>query len=235
MPTAEMLANDASQKITYFEDFLDDTDHSSITGTDGSGTGNATAHENLIGGSYAITTASDDGAITANASAVEFGLLNWRADSGGLKMEARIAIDDVSEAYVFVGFTDVLPSGTLEAPVFLNAADIDSDATNAVGIFFDADGTTGDQWCHGGVKADTDTTPAYTGTAVADAATYIVRIEVDSDGGVQGFVDGTPIPGGTIANAVTATTPLVPVVVVANRSANQVVADLDYVWVQMDR
>jgi len=61
-----------------------------------------------------------------------------------------------------------------------------------------------------------------------------VRVEVSAAGAVQGFIDGVAI-GAPVANAVTATTPLCPVIVLANRSAAAVTALVDYVWVQQDR
>jgi len=52
---------------------------------------------------------------------------------------------------------------------------------------------------------------------------------------VQGYIDGTAITGGAIADAVTITTPLTPYIAIGNRSANQVIMTLDYVYVQQDR
>lgn len=233
IPSAELSAVDPSQKATYFTDFFGDTLDALLQGTAGSGTGNAVAIGSGVGGTMTITTASDDGAITANASALAVGALNCKANQGGLVMEARLKISDVSEAYLFLGFTDVLPGTTLEAPIFLVAADIDSDASDACGILYDVDGTT-KQWAHGGVKANTDTTPAYSGTAPADDTYVTLRVEVSSAGAVTGYVNGTAI-GTAVANAVTATTALCPAIVAANRSANPVVVTVDYLWVQQNR
>jgi hypothetical protein len=51
---------------------------------------------------------------------------------------------------------------------------------------------------------------------------------------VQGFINGTAI-GVPVANAVTATVALTPAIIIGNRSANQVTATIDYVWVQQNR
>jgi len=40
---------------------------------------------------------------------------------------------------------------------------------------------------------------------------------------------------GKVAAAVTATTALTPAIVVANRSANQVIATIDYIWIAQNR
>lgn len=224
---------DPATKVRWFSDFLGDTLPAETAATAGSGTGNAVAISAGQGGRVSIKSSSADAAIGANASAFALGGLDWRADQGGLAMEARIQCDDVSEAYIFFGFTDTLPGTTLEAPIFLVAADIDSDASNACGIGYDVDGTT-KQWFHGGVKADADTTPAYSGAAPVEATYETLRVEVSADGAVQGFINGTAI-GAAVANAVTITTPLCPVLVVANRSANAVTVLCDWMLVQANR
>lgn len=202
--------------------------------TAGSGTGNAVATTvaNSINGEVTLKSASDDGAHSANCSALTGINLGWKANQGGLSMEARLKLSDVSEAVLFVGFTDTI-STTVELPIFLATTNIDSDATNACGVGYDVDGTT-KQFFHGGVKADTDTTPAYSGSAPVDNTYFVVRVEVSSAGAVQGFINGKAI-GNPVANAVTITTALTPAIVVGNRSANQVTATIDYIWVQQNR
>jgi hypothetical protein len=133
---------------------------------------------------------------------------------------------------IFIGFTDALAS-TVEAPIFLNGADIDSDADNACGVIYDTDGTTA-QWCHGGVKATVDTVPDYSGTAPVNATWATVRVEVSAAGAVQGFIDGVPI-GDPVANAVTITTPLCPIIFVANRGGAVRNVLVDYLLVQAGR
>lgn len=202
--------------------------------TAGSGTGNqvATTVANSIGGTVTLKTASDDGAITANGTTLTGINLAFQADQGGLSMEARLKLSDVSEAVLFVGFTDTI-STTIELPIFLVAGDIDSDAANACGVGYDVDGTT-KEFFHGGVKANTDTVPAYSGGAPSDDTYFTVRVEVSAAGAVQGFINGTAI-GAAVANAVTITTPLTPAIIVANRSGNQVVATIDYIDVLQNR
>lgn len=218
--------------VGHFTDFLGDAINDEMLAGVGSGTGNAVALSAGVGGRVEVKTASDDGAHSANGSSISLGGLNWQADQGGLFMEARVQIDDVTNVMLFVGFTDALAS-TVEAPIFLNGADIDSDATDACGVLFDTDGTT-DEWCHGGVKADVDTVPAYLGSAPEAATYYTVRVEVSATGAVQGFIDGVPI-GAPVADAVTVTTPLTPVIFAANRSAEVRNVLVDYMWVQGDR
>jgi hypothetical protein len=222
----------SAANVCYFTDFLGDALEDELLAGVGSGTGNAVAISIGKGGRAEIKTASDDGANSANASSLGLGALNWRADQGGLFMEARIQLDAITAAMFFVGFTDTIGS-TVELPIFLNGVDIDSDATDACGIIFDTDGTTA-QFCHGGVKNNTDTVPAYSGTAPV-AATYVtLRVEVSAAGAVQGFVDGVPI-GGPVANAVTATVALVPMIVACNRGGAARNVLVDYLLVQGNR
>lgn len=202
--------------------------------TAGSGTANevATTVANSLCGEITMKSSTADGSDAANLTTLTGINLGYKANQGGLAIEARLKISDISEAYMFVGFTDTI-STTVECPIFLVAADIDSTATNACGVCYDVDGTT-KQFFHGGVKADTDTTPAYSGTAPVDATYFVVRAEVSAAGAVHGFINGKAI-GPAVANAVTVTTALTPAVFIGNRSANVVIATIDYVKVEMDR
>jgi hypothetical protein len=202
--------------------------------TAGAGTANAVATTvaNSINGEVTLKSASDDGTHAQNCSTLTGINLGWKANQGGLSMEARLKISDVSEAVMFVGFTDTI-STTVELPIFLVTTAIDSDATDACGIGYDVDGTT-KQFFHGGVKNNTDTTPAYSGGAPADDTYFVVRVEVSAAGSVQGFINGVAI-GDPVANAVTATVAVTPAIVIGNRSANQVTATIDYIWVQQNR
>jgi hypothetical protein len=201
--------------------------------TAGSGTGNqvATTVAGALNGTVTLKSASDDGAHGANCSTLTTINLGWKANSGGVAMGARLKIDDVSEAVMFVGFTDTI-STTVELPIFLVTTAIDSDATDACGVGYDIDGTT-DQFFHGGVKNGTDTTPVYKGAPV-DNTYFTVRVEVSAAGAVQGFINDIPI-GAPVANAVTADVALCPAIVIGNRSANQVIATIDYIWATQSR
>lgn len=236
----DLAAIDKTAKFTLFDDFYGTwaigdagpADTWSTTAGSGTGTQVATTVAASLGGTVTLKSASDDGAHGANCSTFTGINLGFKADSGGLVLETRLKIDDVSEAVIFVGFTDTI-STTVELPIFLVTTNIDSDATDACGVGYDVDGTT-KQWYHGGVKNNTDTTPAYSGTAPTDATYVIIRVEVSAAGAVQGFIDGVPI-GNPVANAVTATTALTPAIIIGNRSANQVIATIDYIKVEQNR
>ena len=232
VPLYKQKAADPTRKVTFYDDFLGDLLLDEYIATATGGTGNAVALSIGQGGRVEIKTSSADGAISANGSSICLGALNWRADQGGLVMETRLQVDDITSVMFFVGFTDVLGS-TVEAPIFLVTTAIASDATDACGVGFDTDGTTA-QFFHGGVKADTDTAPAYSGTAPVNATYVTIRVEVSSAGAVRGFINGTAI-GAAVAAAVTTTAPLCPIIFCANRSASVRNILVDYVWVQANR
>lgn len=158
--------------------------------------------------------------------------LGFKANQGGLMMEARVKLDAITDVALFVGFTDTI-STTVEMPLFITAGDIDSDATDAVGAIFDTGATT-DQWAYGGVKAGTDTALTLSGTApVAD--TYdTIRVEVSAAGAVTAYLNGTAM-GAAVADAVTITTALTPCIAVVNRGAAQRIVTIDYIYAQMNR
>lgn len=225
---------DPTQKVTFFDDFLAALIDTRISSTAGAGTGNAAATTvaGAVGGVVTLKSASDDGTHAQNFSMITLDQLNFKANQGGLIVEARLAIDDVSEAYFFIGFTDTI-STTVEGPIFMAAGDIDSDATDACGVVYDIDATT-DRFTQGGVKNNADTVPVIGDTAPADNVKFTVRVEVTPEGAVRGFINGSPI-GDWTANAVTASTALTPCIVIGNRSANQVTASIDYLWAQGNR
>ena len=204
--------------------------------TAGSGTSNeaATTVANSLNGEVTLKSSTADGATSANASNITGINLAYKANQGGLAMEARLKINDIVEAYIFVGFTDVLGT-TVEHPIdFTDGTDtLISDASNACGIVYSGDSLT-DEWCHGGVKTNTDTTAAFSGSTPV-AGTYVVlRVEVSAAGAVQGFINGTAI-GAAVPNAVTITTALTPAVVVSSTTNAATIMTLDYIWTQQNR
>ena len=240
----ELNAMQMDTKMTLFEDFhgvwlnTEPTVLDLWLTTKGSGTNTAiaTTVTASITGEVTLKSSDANGATSANASNITSSALAFKADQGGLVIEARLKIDDITEAYIFVGFTDVLGS-TVEHPLdFTDGSDtLISDATNACGIVFSGDATT-QKFCHGGVKAGSDTTAAFASSAAAVANTYaVLRVEVSATGGVRGFIDGVAI-GAEVANAITASTVVCPIVVVSNTViSSQVTMTLDYIWVQMNR
>lgn len=226
---------DLSKKVGFEDDFIG-TIKSAISSTAGSGSGTEVATISAVGpgGRVTLKTSTADGNNAANTTTLTLATLDWRAEQGGLVMEARLQINDVSETALFVGFTDVI-STTVELPVFkTSGADtLDSDADDACGVGFDVDGTT-DQFWHGGVDSTVDTAATHSGSAPSDNTYVTIRVEVSSTGAVQGFINNTSI-GSATASAITPSVSVTPCIMISNRSANQVQIIIDYIWVQADR
>lgn len=231
----EFQTLDPGQKLVFMDDFMApiSTKWSTAGAGSGAGTQVLTVVANGIGGEATMESSTADAGHDANFTGVSMDALHFKANQGNLVIEARLKIDDVANgAYIFVGFTDVIDT-TSEAPLFFTADAIDSDAANAAGVLYDFDSTT-DEWAQGGVKANTDTAPTFAGSLPVVNTYVTVRVEIDSAGAVIGYIDGVAI-GAATAAAITVTTALTPTVIVGNRSANQVIMTLDYIYVSQDR
>ena len=236
---AEINDLDMSLKYVFTDDFIGTwaigdagpADWWSTTAGSGANTQVATTVANSLNGEVTLKSSSADDTHAANNSALTGINLGWKANTGGLAIEARLKIDAITDVYLMVGFTDTI-STTVECPIFMTAADLDSDAADACGVIFDTDATV-DMFTVGGVKANTDVTPVVSALAPV-AATYItVRVEVSAAGAVTGYIDGVSI--GSVANAITATTALTPTIVIGNRGAAQRIATIDYIKVEQNR
>lgn len=235
----EVATLDLSRRFVLYEDFFGTwsiakagpQDLFSTTAGAGTATQVATTVAASLNGEVTLKSATDNGTNAQNCSMLTGINLGWKANSGGLAFEARVKLDVITNAYLFVGFTDTI-STTVECPIFMTAADVDSDATNACGIVFDTNATV-DRFTLGGVKADVDTVPLIAPVAPVANVYVTLRVEVSPAGAVEGFIDGRSI--GTLANAVTVTTPLTPAIVVGNRSAAQRIVTIDYLKAEQNR
>ena len=225
---------DPGRKSTFYDDFIG-TISTPISSTAGSGTGNAAATISAgQGGRVTLTSANDIAGHSNEVSTITLDTLDWLASSGGLVAECRLQMNTITDVAIFFGFTDAI-SSTVNLPVFkTSAADtLDSDAANACGIGFDTQGST-DQWWHGGVKAGTDTAAVHSGSAPSNGTYVTLRVEVDSSGGVRGYIDGTAI-GAATANAITTGAPITPCLMIANRTTSARILTIDYIHCQAHR
>jgi hypothetical protein len=232
---AEMELIGLRARSTYYEDFLAaGVDTVRLSTTAGSGTGNAalTTVAGAMNGEATLKSASDSGTNAANGSTLTMKQLNWKASNGGLVNECKVKIDNVTQSYMFIGFTDTI-STTVECPCTLSTINTaGSDATDAAGVLFDC-GLTTPKLAVVGVSNDTDAT-AVISTRGLTASTYVtVRVEIDATGEVRGYVDGSLI--GRISAALRTTIGLTPCWYVSNRAAAQITMTLDYVAVQQNR
>lgn len=233
VPTAETQALDPSQKQTFYDDFMGDLladEWTAITGNDAQAVA-AAISAGVLGGVVAMTSGdSNPGVTAADAAGLVLGR-NWRASDGGLFMEARVKLDAITTARAFIGFTDTI---ALEFPAVFSGATLVAAADDAVGFLFDTVGNAPDDWYGVGVKATVVGARQDCGAAPAADTYDILRVEISSAGAATFYLNGTSVA--TLANAVTATTLLTPVLIVMEAGVAAVrVLTCDYVHVQKNR
>jgi hypothetical protein len=224
----------SARTVSFFDDFLGDVildQWNYVEGTD-SATSAAAILAGGIGGVLQITT-GDAGTGLAADMAQLTQALQWQASNGGLVFETRLKLSAITTCYAFLGFTDLV---TLEAPIesAASANTITTNATDAVGFFFDTR-MTADTWWLAGVATDVDATHQNTGFApVADTyATF--RVEVSAAGVATFFYNGNQV-GTAMTGALTAAADLTPTIAVSKTSvAASMTMDIDYVHVAMLR
>jgi hypothetical protein len=228
-------------KVVLFDDFTEETLAAGLLdkwlfteGTD-SATSAAAILAGGIGGVLRLTTGDAGTGLAADTEQMTANALQWQASNGGLVFQTRIKLSAITECFVFLGFTDTV-AAALEAPIMSagSANTITTNASDAVGFFFDTR-MTADTWWTAGVKADVDATHYNTTYAPVAAAYETFRIEVSSTGVATFFRNGIQV-GTSMANAITAATDLTPVITVSKTAtAASMTLDVDYIHVAMDR
>ncbi len=177
----------------------------------------------LTGGNSGVNVAADGSQLCT--------AVNFQADKGDLAFECRVKIDVITNLSVFVGFTDII---TLEAPIesAASANTILSNATDAVGLFFDTS-MTDDNWWAAGVANGTDATHVDSGIPPVAAAYQVLRVELDASGNAKMYIDGNLVAD--VDDAVTATVAQCATAFCYARTAVTRLVDLDYMLVEQDR
>jgi len=222
------------KKVVFFDDFLGDVvadQWNLVEGTDSSTT-DASILAGGIGGILRFTS-GDAGTGLAADLAQMTQALQWQASNGGLEIEVSLSLSRITNAYCFVGFTDVV---TLEAPI-ISAASADTfttNATDAVGWMFDTRMST-DNWWLTGVANDTDATHQNSGYAPVADTKEVLRVEVTKAGAATFFRNGIQV-GTVMTGALTPATDLTPTIALGNTSGtSSFTMDVDYAYVAMDR
>lgn len=158
-----------------------------------------------------------DTTATMAASGVQLNRgLCWKANQGGVYVDARIKLGIITNIAFFFGFTD--QGSALEMPIqsAASADTITTNATDGCGFMFDTSMTTKNWWLTG-VANDVDATAQNVGSApVADTYVYL-RIELSTTGVATFYMDGTAV-GTAMTGATTATIALTPVLAGFNRT-----------------
>lgn len=230
---AEASPSNPGAICRWYDDFLGDVlaDQWNVRkGSDGAAVDFAISAS--VNGMIRATTGAGAGAsMAANGVQLE-SALNWRANTGNLAFECRLKMSAITTIAAFVGFTDQVAA--LEMPILsaASANTITTNATDAVGLFFDTS-MADDFWWAAGVRNDVDATHASTAVAPTADTYQRLRVELDTSGNAAMFIDGRR--RASVSSAVTASVALTPVVAVFRRSAASATVDVDYIWVQSNR
>jgi hypothetical protein len=231
LSTLDTLLNGGTY-VRLFDDFLGDVIEDGWSAAKGSD-GQAVIAAVQAGAAGGVVRQTTGDTVTLAESCVSLThALNWKANQGGLVFETRFKpVTSVADVAYFIGFTDVLATTTLEMPATLSTATITYVADDAVGFLYDTSATT-DVFYGVGVKATTGIAFANAVVCAAPVAdTWVkLRVEVSATGTASFYVDGVLI--GSLANAVTATVALTPVVASMARTTTVKAHDIDYVDVK---
>jgi hypothetical protein len=218
-------------KVVMFDDFLGDVvaDQWNFTeGTDSTTSDGAIVEG--VNGVYRLTPGDSAGTVAADGAQLN-SALNWKVGSG-LVFETRICLASIVSVSCFVGLTD---TKSLEQPIYsaASADTITTDATDAVGLFFDTAMST-DNWWLAGVANDVDATKLNTGFAPVASTYETFRLEIDSAGKADLYRNGAYV--GSITSAVRTTIALTPVWITRPLSAAAgKTMDIDYALIAADR
>jgi hypothetical protein len=147
-------------------------------------------------------------------------------------MEARLTANDVLATAFNVGFSDATGEAADTIAFTYDTVTLTTVATDAALFFYDIDGTT-DLIRACTVKAGVDGT-VIAHTAAPVAGTYnTYRVEIDSLGNVEFWLDGVLL--GTQALGITTTAPLCPYIGYINREGFANTMDIDYIRVWQKR
>lgn len=240
------------RKFVVFDDF----DGATLLGTwqVAKGTDGATANFALNGGlSGTIQGTTGATSTTMAGSGIQIAAhLNLQAQgaagaaaSNNLEFDVRVQTSAITGLCLFVGFTSQVAA--LQMPIqgsgVGNGLTINNN--NAVGFLFDTSMTANDWWCVG-AKAGVAANAIDCGSGPTAATYDQLHISIDQLGNANfwrttgGSILAQPVqqpPSGaiTMANAVTPTTPLTPVIAAFSRIAVSKNITADYILGEMDR
>lgn len=209
------------------------------TGSDGAAV--AFALVSAVNGAVEGVMGAGAGASMAANGVQLQGHLGWKANQGGLVMEARVKVALITSVAVFIGFTDQVSA--LEMPATISAGSLTTNFTDGCGFLFDT-AATASTWKLVGVANDVDATmqePVLPGTGSTPAvfspvaATYATfRITIDTAGAARFYYNDVPV-GTLMTGAVTPTVLLTPVICGFRRTATITQLTADYVHVSQTR
>lgn len=162
----------------------------------------------------------------------------FRPSDGGVVMEVRFKIADITTGAVFAGFSETLDATTPVMPLEFDTATMSYSGSGGIaGWSFDADGST-DTWraAVGDGGSATGTGGATAGTVTGRGAPVndewdILRVEIDPNGTVRCYHDDPANgPDVTITGGLTATDIQHACLGIENRSSAASVMEVDYFY-----
>lgn len=227
------------EHIGLWDDFVEDGILSTVRwlaveGTD-TATISATPLDGGIGGVLRLTTGDTGTGMAADALQIKQHAKSWSAEFGEVEIQFRVRISQLTDAYVFLGFTDNI-AAAIEAPIeSAESGDlVTSNATDAIGFMFDSRMDTQEWFCVG-VANDVDATVQSSQMAPVEDEYMVFRIEVDSDGTSLFFINGRLIAE-TVLEGITPDVPVSPIIMVSKTAvAASMTMDVDYIHVTMAR
>jgi hypothetical protein len=227
-------------RVIMFDDFLGDVvadEWNFVEGSDHTTSDGAIVES--VNGVFRLTGGDSAGTVAADAAELN-SALGWKANQGGLTFEARIKLASIASVSCFIGFTD---TKSLEQAIYASgtADGITTDATDAVGVFFDTAMAT-DNWWLAGVANDVDAATQDTKLVPVAAVYETFRIVIDIYGTATFYRASAAEPanfkqiGTPMVGAVTPTVALTPSLLIRPKSAVAgKTMDIDYVKVTANR
>lgn len=218
LPGNKIILPDANT-VAFFDDFEGDVVADQWNYVEGTDTTTADgAISAAVNGTFLLTAGDSAGTVAADGAELNREL-NWQARQN-LWFHTRLKIASISSVSCFFGFTD---TKSLEQAIHSasSANTITTNATDAVGFFFDTN-MTDDYWWAAGVAGDTDATHQNIGYApVADTyETFSIQL-TNSPANVvsaQFYRNGQPV-GSVMSGAVSYNVSLTPCFLIRPLSA----------------
>lgn len=220
------ILNDASADSLYFSDhFKASTINSAWVITEGNDAETvAFAADSTVKGGGVKGTSGNAGTGIA-ADGITLSLNNpLQIGTGRAELSVSLLLSAYTSAMFFVGFTDVLPSTTLEEPFSLSGTTYTSTATDAVGFLFDTAATT-DTIRLVGVANDVDA--AHIDTAIAPSGTLDFHLRLEGSTAYFG-IEGQTLTSNKLLSAVRTSVNLYPIVCVVSRTTSVRDATVDF-------
>jgi hypothetical protein len=226
---------DPEHYIQFFDDFFGDTLNVQFSGAKGTDA-QAIAPTIVVSGALAakghVALVSGDTVTPSQSLSILTKSLCYKPSYGEIYMKTAIVIDDITSVAINVGFTDVLATTTLEEPFSISGTTITSNATDAACFVFDT-AQTNDFWHIQGVKDGTDTDINNTGIAPIADTTITIEMIISEAGHAEFIINGQSY--GIVANAVTPTVLLTPVISIMARTTATRTLWADYLLITQSR